>query len=272
MPFPVHRNFFSGTITDNPLTDVATTINSSAFADLPLIDLAGDGTFMWITLDPDADDGAPEIVKVVTHGTSSTEITVTREEQNTTAREHVSGTAWHHAWTQEDAELWSSLLNEELKIPTSALADDAVTTAKIDDGAVTPAKLEATAWTSHTPTLAQGTATDIAKTVDYSEYIQLGKTVIWNFRISATAAGDDLNAITLTLPVTAADADGVQGQGSYWDPGTTSRTDGALVGASTTTVAIASNSSSETNRVGVTPNIAVASGGVFQGSVIYEAA
>lgn len=97
----LYRNFLAGTITDAPLTNVATTINSANFANLPVV-AAPD--IMWITLDPDAVDGAPEIVKVTAHSSSATSITVVREQQGTTARQHAVDTDWRHSATQTDLE------------------------------------------------------------------------------------------------------------------------------------------------------------------------
>ena len=128
----LYENFLAGTTTDNPLSDSATTINSSGFSSLP--EVTG-GDEMYITLDPDASAGAPEIVKVTAHSTSATSVTVTRAQQSTSAREHASGTTWRHSFTKTDAE----------RVGTPD--DDAVTTAKINDGAVTTAKLGADAVT-----------------------------------------------------------------------------------------------------------------------------
>lgn len=92
-------NFLAGTTTDSPLSAGATTINSSAFANLPVV---ADVDTMWLVLDPDASAGAPEIVKVTAHTSSATSITVTRGQQSTTAREHASGTVWRAVVTKSD--------------------------------------------------------------------------------------------------------------------------------------------------------------------------
>ena len=95
----LYRNFLSGTITDNPLTSGATTINSSNFASLPVV-AAPD--IMWLVLDPDAAAGAPELVKVTAHTSSATVLTVVRAQQDTTAREHLLSTIWRHSETMTD--------------------------------------------------------------------------------------------------------------------------------------------------------------------------
>jgi microcystin-dependent protein len=97
-------NFASGTITDSPLTVGATSINSAAFATvLPAI--AAPRT-MSIVLDPDGDDGIPEIVTVTAHTAAATVVTVTRGQQTSlggsAARSHTAGTVWVLAATALD--------------------------------------------------------------------------------------------------------------------------------------------------------------------------
>lgn len=86
-----YSNFQTGTITDNPLTSGATTINSASLANLPAI---ASPNFMWLVLDPLGTAGAPEIVKVTAHTASATSATITRGQQGTSARAHNSGVIW----------------------------------------------------------------------------------------------------------------------------------------------------------------------------------
>lgn len=87
----IFSNFQSGTLTDNPLTSGATSVNSAAFANLPVV--ASPDT-MWLALDPTGVNGAPEIVQVTVHTSSATVLTVVRAQQSTTARAHPVGTQW----------------------------------------------------------------------------------------------------------------------------------------------------------------------------------
>jgi hypothetical protein len=57
------------------------------------------------------------------------------------------------------------------------------------------------AWTSYNPTISQGSATNISKTMAYAGYITLGKLVICSANISLTGTGQANNAIKATLPV-----------------------------------------------------------------------
>lgn len=131
------------------------------------------------------------------------------------------------------------------------------------------------AWTSYAGSivLAQGASTNIAKTVNYAKYLSIGKLVICQIKLSATAAGTAGSPITASLPVTAA------GGASFLAVGSGFFTD-ASVGEyrcvaylnSSTVVALARGDSSLAGGIGVNPNIAVASGDVFVASIMYEAA
>jgi len=90
----VRANFASGTITDNPLTNVATTVNSAAFASLPAV---GATQHLPIVMDPTAVAGAPEIMYVTAHTAAATSVTVLRGQEGTAARQHLTGTIWRHA-------------------------------------------------------------------------------------------------------------------------------------------------------------------------------
>jgi hypothetical protein len=88
-------NFKGGLISDAPLTAIATTINSAAFANLPAV-VAPDT--MRIILDPLAVGGIPEIVLVTAHTAAATSVTATRGQETSTggsvARSHLVNTPW----------------------------------------------------------------------------------------------------------------------------------------------------------------------------------
>lgn len=88
-----------GTITDNPLTSGATTVNSAGLANLAAV---ASPDYAVITLDPNGVDGAPEIIYVTAHTGSATSVTVLRAQEGTAAREHDAGTFWVHAATARD--------------------------------------------------------------------------------------------------------------------------------------------------------------------------
>lgn len=94
----VRANNAQGTITDNPLSSVATVMNSAGLANLPAISTQ----HAVLTLDPLRAAGAPEYVIVTAHTGSATTATITRGAYGSTARSHALGTLWVHAPLTED--------------------------------------------------------------------------------------------------------------------------------------------------------------------------
>ncbi len=133
----LYRNFLAGTITDNPLSSGATTINSAGFANLPVVT---GPDIMWLVLDPDAATGAPELVKVTAHTSSATSVTVVRAQQSTSARSCVTGTVWRIVATQTDLESFLTAVPTN-HIVQSMMADNSVGTAELINANVTLAKL-----------------------------------------------------------------------------------------------------------------------------------
>ena len=95
--------FLSGTITDNPLTSGATTINSAGLASLPAI---SSPDIAVLVLDPTGSAGAPEVVYVTAHTGSATSATISRGQEGSSARQHASGVAWVHGPTLYDFKGW----------------------------------------------------------------------------------------------------------------------------------------------------------------------
>lgn len=90
----IRTNNVFGTVSDNPLTNVATTLNSAGLANLAAISGSDEAL---ITLDPNRVNGAPEIVRVTAHTGSATSATIVRGRFGTAARQHAQGTEWEHA-------------------------------------------------------------------------------------------------------------------------------------------------------------------------------
>lgn len=87
-----------GTVTDNPLTAGAVTLNSAGLVNLAAV--ASDHAI--VILDPLRTAGAPEIVIVTAHTAAASSATITRGAYGTTARSHAAGVLWIHAPTIED--------------------------------------------------------------------------------------------------------------------------------------------------------------------------
>ncbi len=160
----LHENFLSGTITDSPLTSVATTINSAGFGVLQFPTITTDT--MYLVLDPEGTAGAPEIVTVTAHSSLATVVTVTRGSEGTVAREHASGTVWRHSYVASEIDNVGTDNLAADAVTGAKIADDAIDsehyvdgsidTVHIADGQVTAAKIDndlvANSWTSFTPT------------------------------------------------------------------------------------------------------------------------
>ena len=98
-------NFKSGTITDNPLTNSATTMNSTNLAGLPAI---GSTEYAVLVLDPAGTGNGPEVVYVTAHTGSATSATIVRGREGTTAVQHNSNVTWIHVATAADYPLLAS--------------------------------------------------------------------------------------------------------------------------------------------------------------------
>ena len=95
----IYSNLQAGTTTTAPLLIAGTSLDSAGFSNLPTI-AAPD--VLWLTLDPTAIAGLPEIVQVTAHSAASTNVTIVRGQQGTVARQQLAGTIWRHSSTKAD--------------------------------------------------------------------------------------------------------------------------------------------------------------------------
>lgn len=158
--------------------------------------------------------------------------------------------------------------------PTNVAAGDAILASKWNQDVVANAVELApfmAAWTTFTPTIAQGTATNISKTVTYSKYVRVGKMLWWQFRLDVTGAGTFSNAVTLTMPVnpvfTSVNNIGV---GTINDASGPTMYNGSWIVISNLMYFVGDWSSA--NTWGTVPNIALASSDTISGNVVYEVA
>ncbi len=92
-------NFIGGLIEDNPLTNAAVLLTSTALASLPLINATNHAV---IILDPDGVGGFPEIIYVTAHAAAATTATILRAQEGTVARSHLRDIPWIHGATIKD--------------------------------------------------------------------------------------------------------------------------------------------------------------------------
>lgn len=133
---------------------------------------------------------------------------------------------------------------------------------------------EGGAWTTWTPTLQQ--AGVVTATVTHAVYGRWGRLIIASFRLTATGAGSANFAVQVSLPATAARAQGVLGTGVIFDSSAALVYSGTAVLTSTTALQF------EGQGGGVSPNslgstgsyftAALAANDVITATITYEAA
>jgi hypothetical protein len=124
-------------------------------------------------------------------------------------------------------------------------------------------------WTTYTPTLGQsGTRT---ATVDYAQFCKINKMCIANVQLTCTTTGSAGNAITVTLPVSAANSGDVAfGSGFFYDD---SLTDVRLVSVRRDTgarVIFYVEESANLFGLGSSPSLALGNNDVISFSIVYE--
>lgn len=151
------------------------------------------------------------------------------------------------------AKVPASEMNAELRDPLTALSG---------------------AWNGWTPTLSQGTAANISKTVSYAKYIQVGKLVIGSVLLTVTGSGDSGNEIRITLPVAPAYTGSqffVLGSGLFRNA--TTEYPGMLVySGSGSLVALRRADQNSSGEIGADPAVLCNSGDLFTASFHYEGA
>lgn len=262
-------NFISGIIDDNPLSNSATTLNSTELAGLAAV---GSSEHVALVLDPTGVGNGPEIVWVTAHTGSATSATIVRGREGTTAVSHASTIAWAHVATAAD---YSTIGDDNdqpsgtgLPYEGQTYVDTTNNELEIYDGSAW-APFSYGAWTTWTPTVTQSN-TPAQSTTD-CRYMRLGRLVVATGQISFTGAGTGSNAIVCTLPVTARTASGVPALGTfqYFDSGTTQR-QGSAMYASTTTVNFSYDGYG--NVMGNGDGLTIANGDILRVLFTYEAA
>lgn len=141
----IYTNFIDGSLSAG-ISGADGTATAAVFATMPAIT----GTdYAWLVIDPDAGAGAPEVVKVTEHSAASTTVTISRAQQGSSARAHLTSVRVTNPVTKGDLDSFvtgaESLVDGS--IATAKIADDAVTQAKIGAGAVGPTELGSDVFT-----------------------------------------------------------------------------------------------------------------------------
>jgi hypothetical protein len=262
----IRDNNVQGTITDAPLTNVATTLNSAGLANLSAVS----SNHAVIVLDPLRAAGAPEIVIVTAHTGAATSATITRGAYGTSARQHAAGTLWVHPAI--DADLIEILTADPSDFYEGQLwyrSDTDIFMAH--NGTAAVEALPIGGWQSYTPTLTQSATP--TKTTNYAKYTRLGRLIIVELDLSVTSSGTAGTAVSLGLPVAAAYTASALtiGGGGIFDNSTAITYTGEWGIATSTTVSLYHDQAFWT-AWGVNPSLALASGDRIRAHLMYEAA
>ena len=132
---------------------------------------------------------------------------------------------------------------------------------------------EGGAFSTWTPTVTQSGA--VTATVTHAVYGRWGRLIIANFRLAVTGSGTGGNAVTVSLPVTAARANMVVGTGSVFDnsAGLSYSGNVFLASASSMDYRQHGTGTATDNRLGMAGfTAALASSDGLDGVLMYEAA
>ena len=259
-----------GTLTDNPLTSGATTMNSAGLANLAAVSSA----HALIVIDPLRSAGAPECVIVTAHTGSATSATITRGAYGTSARQHASGVLWVHAPSVED---FIRIVTASTR-PSDPYEGQKIYETDTDyymgySGSAWEYGTKLGAWDSWTPTLTQNNVA-VTKTTTYARYRRVGRGVDYQVSLACTGAGTAAQAIRVGLPPPLAVVTGniVNGVGYVFDASANLAYRCFVLPLSTTQAFLYPTDGTVSDVLGVTGfTAALASGDVISYSGTYEA-
>lgn len=194
----IRDNSAFGTITDNPLTNVATTMNSAGLANVSAVS----SNHAILILDPLRSAGAPEIVVITAHTGAATSATITRGALGTSARQHASGTLWVMAPTIDDV---IRIVTSSTR-PSDQYEGELVYETDTDyymghNGTAWEHGLKLGAWQTWSPTLANITVGNGTQT---ARYVKVGRTVHWAWKLVLGTTSAIGTGPTFTVPVAGA--------------------------------------------------------------------
>lgn len=152
------------------------------------------------------------------------------------------------------------------EVVTAALLNQQI---RDNENAIYPLGDPTAAWTTFTPQIDQGASTNITKTVTYSAYTRMGRTLFWDFRLDMTAGGTGGSVLTLTIPAAPTSTIRAIGSGYIASAGTV--VTGTWLVLSATTIGIVTTGSNG-NAWGNSPVTAIANGDSVRGAVVIETA
>jgi hypothetical protein len=129
-------------------------------------------------------------------------------------------------------------------------------------------------WTSFTPTLTQSGS--VGFSANYSRYYKIGRLVHYDAFLTVSGTGTTNNAVTVSLPVTAANVAGGHGSGYITDASTGLSHPGIVRLSSTSAMALLGSTAATTNvnvgQTGTDFDAAIATGDFVVMAITYESA
>lgn len=127
-------------------------------------------------------------------------------------------------------------------------------------------------WTNYSPTWTQSAT--ITHTVNWAKYAKVGRITLLSVYLTATSAGTANNAVTVTLPTTAANAGAVAGGGFFlFDASASTFYTGIPLLATTSTVVFYANAvTAAIGQTGGSFTAAIASSDQIRFNLVYESA
>lgn len=180
----IRDNNVFGTVTDSPLSNVATTVNSAGLANLSAVS----SNHAVLVLDPLRTAGAPEIVIVTAHTGSATSATISRGAYGTSARQHASGTLWVQAATIDDLiRIVTSSTRPSDQYEGQLIYETDTDKFVAHNGSAWVDAVPIGAWQAWTPTL---TGITLGNGTLVARYAQIGKTIHYRiyFELGSTSA------------------------------------------------------------------------------------
>lgn len=270
----IRRNNIAGTITDNPLTNVATTINSPGFVDLPTIDAT---SHLLLILDPLELAGPAEIVRVTTHTAASSTCTIVRGAEGSAARTHSSGTTWFHGPVTTDyLEILTSGSRPAIPYTGQSIYETDTGYYKDYSGTAWEDGHRVGQWSNWpvAPVITQGV--NVTYTNNQARYTKVGRQVTAIFVGQVTGAGSAATDVSVSIPFLAATFSanpfGTVGVGGIFDTSAGSFFKGTAIIVAGNQVRFRATSSTGAGTLGSeTFTAALAAGDTLDFTITYEA-
>lgn len=128
-------------------------------------------------------------------------------------------------------------------------------------------------WQDWTPVVNQGASTDIAKTINFSRFLKVGRLCFFNFRLAMTSTGSAGTEFQVTLPFAEYASTNVYvGVGAAVTFNSTNYKANLILRGGSQCVAFIDTDGNGISGLGLVPNAGIVNGTLLLGTVTYETA